>query len=216
MCSPAFTKYFSRLLKQELPVDSSGEILELTQRMVFKVWLKNPGVKDIMNGLQTAIRMHPEVAMPVIRNKDISTLLLESPEADIRTSVSLLLASCVSSVVEHHSLPLTSSDKDNDVEITLFLDDMFSQLTTTVAKQWQKFSQWFEFWKHLATFSPSCLNYLFRKEAISNFIDFQLEKKSPLKIHADKKYTLGNRYTQPSFSSMFELIGYLLGQVDPK
>lgn len=41
------------------------------------------------------------------------------------------------------------------------------------------------------------------KEAISHFIDFQLEKKSPLQIYANKKYAFGNRFTQPNFTALF-------------
>lgn len=111
VCSPAFTKFYSRLLKMDLPADLSGDVLELTQRMVFRVWIKNQAVREIMEGLQTAIHLHPEVAMPVIQNREIPILLLESSETDIRTSLALLLASCVASVVESKQLPLTGSSE---------------------------------------------------------------------------------------------------------
>lgn len=87
---------------------------------------------------------------------------------------------------------------------------MLDQLTIGVAKHWQKFSQWFEFWKQVAMLSSRCLDYLFRKNTISSFLDFQLEKKSPLKIRPDKKYTLGNRYTQPNFFALFDLVTFLV------
>lgn len=114
--APAFIKFYSKLLKMHLPADQSSSILELTRRMIFKMWMKNPAVKSILESLQTAIHSHPEVAMPILRDKSISIDMLENSDTDMRTSLSLLLASCVASIVESNKLPLRG-DAGNDLDV---------------------------------------------------------------------------------------------------
>jgi hypothetical protein len=50
--------------------------------------------------------MHPDAALSVVRNKDIANLLLEGSDVDIRSSISLLLSSCVASFINAKNLPL--------------------------------------------------------------------------------------------------------------
>lgn len=58
--------------------------------------------------------------------------------------------------------------------MTLFLNDLFGQLTESVAKHWQRFSQWFDFWRNLAAQSNRCLQYLLDRSAISHLLAFHL------------------------------------------
>jgi hypothetical protein len=49
-----------------------------------------------------------------------------------------------------------------------------------------------------------------RKKTISHFIDFQLEKKSPLGLYTNKKYAFGNKDIQPNFSALFDVIDFMI------
>jgi hypothetical protein len=61
---------------------------------------------------------------------------------------------------------------------------------------------------------------MIRKEAISHFIDYFLEKKSPLGIYANKKFAIGGKHSTnpPNFGPLFEAVSILvskLSEVNP-
>jgi ubiquitin carboxyl-terminal hydrolase 34 len=115
----------------------------------------------------------------------------------------------VNSNIEKYQLALTR-EGDIDTQIVDFLDAMFSLIPTTVSKNWIKFTQYFEFWKQFATTGIPQFDYLIRKECISHFYDYFLEKKSPLGIYANKKHVIGSKYASPNFAPLLETANYLI------
>lgn len=139
-------------------------------------------------------------------------MLLESNDAELRSSICSLLLTIVNSNIEKHQLPLTRSN-DIDTQLVEFLDALFALIPTTVSKNWIKFTQYFEFWKQLATSGPAPFDYMIRKECISHFYDYFLEKKSPLGIYANKKHAIGSKYASPNFAPLLETANYLIMQI---
>lgn len=90
---------------------------------------------------------------------------------------------------------------------------MFSLIPTKVSKNWIKFTQYFDFWKDFATQGKAQFDYLIRKECISHFYDYFLDKKSPLGIYANKQHSIGNKYVNPNFAPLLETANYLLMQL---
>lgn len=69
-------------------------------------------------------------------------MLLESNDAELRSSICSLLLTIVNSNIEKHQLPLTRSN-DIDTQLVEFLDALFALIPTTVSKNWIKFTQYF-------------------------------------------------------------------------
>ena len=42
-----------------------------------------------------------------------------------------------------------------------------------------------------------------------HFIDYFLDKKSPLGIYSNKKYSYGSKYINPNFSGLLKVVQYL-------
>jgi len=59
-------------------------------------------------------------------------------------------------------------------------------IPTTVTKCWTKFNQYFEFW-YLISERKIFAKYLVEREILKHFVDYFLDKKSPLKIYTTKK-----------------------------
>jgi hypothetical protein len=164
-----------------------------------------------MLSLQNAIAKNPLAALPLLLDEGIQNQLLENSDQEMRACIALLLAGCVGGIVKAEGLKLTA-EGDLDQKVVEFLDKMFAELPNNVAKNWLKFSQYFEFWKVFAEQTEACYDYLMRKETISHFIDFQLEKKSPLQIYANKKHVIGNRFTPPNFSALTDVVCLLINK----
>lgn len=172
-----------------------------------------------MLSLQNAISNNPLAAMSLIKDEGIQNQLLENSDQEMRSCIALLLAGCIGGIVKVCGLELNGSGEEKnevDREVTECLDKMFAQLPNNVAKNWLKFSQYFEFWRVFAEQSDVCFEYLMRKEAISHFIDYHLERKSPLQIYANKKFAFGNRFTQPNFAALFEVVNILINKIIEK
>lgn len=98
------------------------------------------------------------------------------------------LSKIIADIVEGENLTLTEeSTAEENVVILNFLDHLFSLLPTTVSKCWTKFNEYFEFWYELSKRGPSLILYMQRKEVVKHFMDYFLDKKSPLKIYAKKR-----------------------------
>lgn len=90
-----------------------------------------------------------------------------------------------------------------------FLDNLFSLIGTTVSKCWTKFNQYFEFWYEFSRKSSVTGSYMVRKEFLKHFIDYFLDKKSPLKIYINRP-TIGSSYASPNFGMLLKTIESLL------
>lgn len=49
-----------------------------------------------------------------------------------------------------------------------------------------------------------------RREFIKHFIDYFLDKKSPLQIYAKKANQIGSSYASPNFSMLLKTVSYLI------
>jgi hypothetical protein len=93
-----------------------------------------------------------------------------------------------------------------------FLDNLFALLPNTVSKAWTKFGQYFEFWYEFASRGKIQLAYLVRKEVLKHFLDYYLDKKSPLQIYPNKPQ-IGSKYANPNFSMLLKTVTYLISQI---
>lgn len=211
VCSGSFIKFYSQMLELSNPAEFP-ELVELTQKLSFGVWIKQAKLKDLLATLQTVIAREPLAAISILKNESVRNLLLESNDADLRSSICNLLLTIVNSTIEKYKLPLSRSN-EIDIQVVDFLDGMFAMIPTTVSKNWIKFTQYFEFWKQFATAGPAQFDYLISKECISHFYDYFLEKKSPLGIYANKKHAIGSKYASPNFAPLLETANYLIMQV---
>ena len=188
------------------------DLVELTQKLSFGVWIKQAKLKDLLTTLQNVIAREPIAALPILKNEGVRNLLLESNDAELRSSICSLLLTIVNSTIDKCQLTLTNSNP-TDSQIVEFLDAMFSMIPTLVSKNWIKFTQYFEFWKHFATQGPVQFEYLIQKGCISHFYDYFLEKKSQLGIYANKKHAIGSKYASPNFAPLLETANYLIMQL---
>ena len=87
---------------------------------------------------------------------------------------------------------------------------MLSLLPTTVSKCWTKFSQYFEFWYEFSMAGPTAVKFMLRKEVIKHFLDYFLDKKSPLQIYANKAHQIGSKYANPNFTMVLKGVTHLI------
>ena len=132
--------------------------------------------------------------------------MIENSENEVRTNIANFLATSFSFYIEHRNLTLDEEDLDEDNQMILkFLDHLFSLIPTTVSKCWTKFNQYFEFWYEFSKKNKVAGNYMVRKEVVKHFIDYFLDKKSPLKIYRDRP-TIGSSYANPNFGMLLKTI----------
>ena len=58
--------------------------------------------------------------------------------------------------------------------------------------------------------------YLYKKEMIAILMDFFLEKRSPLVNFSDKKHPIADRYTNPPFDSLLQILSILIQRANNK
>eukprot|EP00828_Plagiopyla_frontata_P046814 TRINITY_DN845_c0_g1_i6.p1 TRINITY_DN845_c0_g1~~TRINITY_DN845_c0_g1_i6.p1 ORF type:complete len:701 (-),score=51.22 TRINITY_DN845_c0_g1_i6:185-2287(-) len=95
-------------------------------------------------------------------------------------------------------------------EINQFLDAFINLLSADVGKSWMKFNEYFQFWCNFAMTGSKQIAYPYSKDIIAQFIDFFLEKQSPIQIINTKKVSMGNNYTQPQFDYLLKTVTYLI------
>ena len=57
---------------------------------------------------------------------------------------------------------------------------------------------------------PTAVKYMLRKEIIKHFLDYFLDKKSPLQIYANKPHLIGSKYANPNFSMLLKAVTHLI------
>lgn len=99
-----------------------------------------------------------------------------------------------------------------DKKIVNFLDNLFSLLPTKVSKAWTKFGQYFEFWYDFGGKGKTQMGYMIRKEILKHFLDYYLDKKSPLKIYENKPQ-IGSKYANPNFTMLLKTVTSLISSM---
>ena len=124
----------------------------------------------------------------------------------MRTNIANFLACSFSYYIEDKNLTLDHEDLDENNQMILkFLDNLFSLIPTTVSKCWTKFNQYFEFWYEFSKKTEAAGRYMVKKEVVKHFIDYFLDKKSPLKIYKDRPQ-IGSSYANPNFGMLLKTI----------
>lgn len=120
----------------------------------------------------------------VTNNPAIISLLIESSDADIRTSMANFLAKVIADTIAAKNINIYDHPED---PIFKFLDKLLALLPSTVSKCWTKFGQYFEFWYELSNKGETLVEYMSNREIIKHFMDYFLDTKSPLKIYSVKR-----------------------------
>lgn len=186
-------------------------MVTICQKLTFGFWLKSPGFKELLFSLSQYIKEYPSGLREIItENTNLVTLLIENSEIDVRTNIANFLANSFSYYIEDKQLTLLEDDLNEDNQLILrFLNNLFSLIPTTVSRCWTKFNQYFEFWYEFSRKSQVTAGYMIRKEFLKHFIDYFLDKKSPLKIYINRP-TIGSQYANPNFTMLLKTIESLL------
>lgn len=92
----------------------------------------------MMDGI---IKIYPAGFESVVTNNPaIISLLIESSDADIRTSMANFLSKAIADTVEAKNITI---EANRDDPIFKFLDSLFLLLPSTVSRCWTKFGQYF-------------------------------------------------------------------------
>lgn len=117
------------------------EILPICQKLTFGFWLKSPSFKDLLSMMDGIIKIYPAGFESVVTNNPaIISLLIESSDADIRTSMANFLSKAIADTVEAKNITI---EANRDDPIFKFLDSLFLLLPSTVSRCWTKFGQYF-------------------------------------------------------------------------
>ena len=186
-------------------------MVKLCQKLTFGFWLKSPSFKELLHSLSLYIKEYPSDLKEIIGGSvNLVSLLIENSEVEVRTNVAYFLANSFHYFIQDRELTLLPEDHSEDNQLVLsFLDNLFSLIPTTVSKCWTKFNQYFEFWYEFSRRSEVTAGYMVRKEFLKHFIDYFLDRKSPLKIYINKP-TIGSTYANPNFTMLLRTIESLL------
>jgi len=97
-------------------------------------------------------------------------------------------------------------------DIMQFLQDLLSILNTKVANSWTKFESYLQFWCNFVESGTAQLDFAFRHNFVALFIDFILEKASPLSCYGEKKHQMGNRFAKAVFDPVIQMISTMVQQ----
>jgi hypothetical protein len=139
------------------------------------------------------------------------TFLIENPDGEVRTSIAEFIASALTGLIKKYDYKLNGKD-ELELKIIGFLDILFSLLPSTVSKAWTKFNNYFEFWYEFGNKGKVQIGYMIRKEILKHFLDYYLDKKSPLKIY-DNKPQIGSKYANPNFTMLLKTVNLLLATI---
>lgn len=92
---------------------------------------------------------------------------------------------------------------------------LLSNLNTDIAKNWTKAESFFIFMKLMVDKSihiRSLYDFITSKHLIAQYIDFIMEKDSPIKL-THKRHQMGNKYAGVDFSAAIQTILCLLQRV---
>jgi len=94
---------------------------------------------------------------------------------------------------------------------------LISYIPTEVAKNWTKFTQFYEFFRDFAASGDAQISFLFGQQFIATLGDIYLDKKSPINL-CEKKHSIGNRYADPDFNALIQTISLMVqrGQINTK
>ena len=102
-------------------------------------------------------------------------------------------------------------------KVVLFIQEYLNNLHGEVAKNWLRIDGYFRMFERLVESSvefPELYLLFVSSDLIAYFIDFILEKQSPLNIY-QKKYSLGTKSNPVSFGAGLSTILFLLRRVTP-
>lgn len=143
--------------------------------------------------------------------KTLIELILVCPDKLVRSVTINILLHVINLLITYHNLSLDVLDEDPiNKKVMQFLNVFQMLMPNDVAKNWNKFHQYFEFWRDFAISGEKQINFLFKKEFIAVLIDFFLEKRSPLQNYSEKKFSMSGRYANPSFDSLIQTVLILL------
>jgi hypothetical protein len=84
-----------------------------------------------------------------------------------------------------------------------------------LAKNWQNINQFFMFWKNLAAGGEYQLHILYEMKIITKFLDFILDKNSPLTgVNSKGVWKLGSQYSSPDYDSLIDTIAIVCSRAD--
>lgn len=186
---------------------------------------ENRQLEPLLDNMKRLLRASPSFSLQFLdklftqrANKTID-LLLCCPEAQTRLLVAQLLAQTLNANIDYHQLTLLDSDSTiEEATITKCLTTLLDLMKDQVPKNWVRFDQYFQFWRDFAEGGHVQVEFLLRRNILTQFLDFMLEGNSPLKLQ-EKRIVMGNPYYQPNFASLFEvclkLITYCRSQGKP-
>lgn len=96
------------------------------------------------------------------------------------------------------------------------LNFLLLTLNTEVAKSWTKAESFFILIKLVVEASikfPSLYKFILSKHLIAQYVDFIMEKDSPIKL-THKRYQMGNKYVVVDFGAAIQTIMFLVQRVN--
>jgi len=160
--------------------------------------------------------------------KSFLELTLACPNKQVRYCVSQIVLHAINVMIAHYKLDMdltkhkelestiesaTPEEKERwNIQEVIFkvLNLLITLMPTEVAKNWTKFSQFFEFWRDFASSGEPQMFYLYQKEFIAVLLDFYLEKRSPIPEFSEKKHSMGNKYTEPEFHTLLQTVAIMI------
>lgn len=148
-------------------------------------------------------------------------LLIKCPDKDVREAVAKLLTESLTVAInrDKSSFDFTVV-KEKDAELHLYkslvtrvLDSLLSLIDPKLGQDWTRFGPFFRVLLGVAKNGgePAVL-YMHHRALETVLLDFYLENKSPLR--KKDRAEMGNRFENPKFQHLIDLLCYLLGYAD--
>jgi len=141
-------------------------------------------------------------------------LMVKCPETIVRQYSTKICTNAFLKVLSEEQKDFINPPKDTTVLSRHFMDMCLSFIGYDLANNWTKFRYFFEMLKFMVVYGNELpIQYMFERNFIATTLDFMLGNLSPLSIPSHKRYEMGNQAQEPEFSSLIELVAFLMNSV---
>lgn len=134
-------------------------------------------------------------------------ILMKCSEGLVRDSVSNILSTAANRMFDKVDL-IEKAEK--------FMNNIINAVHTQASNNWTKFEQFFNLIKQVTIGGDAQLDFMKKNQMETVLADFFLADRSPIRPPDEKRMSMGNNYSKPTYDSLVQCICYLSRHTDPR